>query len=118
MAETTMETAPAESTSPEALLELILSKEDDIQRRVKSAETESGGMVEKAKLEASMIKRDAAAAEVGTDLKESELAKAREEARRLVEEIGRQADEIRRKGNARLDEVVDVVLKSVLPPLE
>ncbi len=117
MADATID-APEESTSPEALLELILGKEDDIKQKMRNAESESDRMVEEAKLEASMIKRDAAAAEVGTDLKEKELAKAREEADRLVEQIGQQAEEIRARGNARMGEAVTILLKSVLPPLE
>jgi vacuolar-type H+-ATPase subunit H len=118
MADAKMDTAPAEATSPEALLELILSKEDEIKQRVRDAQTEADRLVEEAKLEASMIKRDAAAAEVGTDIKEKELAKAQAEAERLVEEIGRQADDIREKGSARMNDAVAMLIKSVLPPLE
>lgn len=77
MADAQMDTASIEATSPEALLELILTKEDEIKQRVRDAQTESDRIVEEAKLEASMIKRDAAASEVGTDIKEKSSPRRR-----------------------------------------
>jgi hypothetical protein len=105
------ETATAKETelsSAEAMLEMILMKEDEIKQRVQRAENEAQRVVEEAKLDAAHKKREATNEDVGSDLREKELAKAREEAA--------QAAEIRTKGMEKVEDAIRVVIEGVLPP--
>lgn len=104
-----------ELITAEAMLELILSKEDEIRRRISKAELESGRMVEEAKLDAAAIKREAVTADIGRDLREKELAKAREEVRKIASDINLEAEKVKAEGMARIEEAVKLVLERVLP---
>ena len=57
--------ADAELSSAEAMLEMILMKEDEIKQRIQRAENEGQRLVEEAKLDAAHKKRDAIAEDVG-----------------------------------------------------
>lgn len=111
-----VEEPKAEISSAEAMLETIVSKEDEIRNRIAKAENEAQRVVEEAKLDAAGRKRDAAAEEVGEDLRNAEIAKARAEAEKLTKEIQQQADEIRKKGMERVEEAIRIVIEGVLPP--
>jgi hypothetical protein len=113
------ETATAKETelsSAEAMLEMILMKEDEIKQRVQRAENEAQRVVEEAKLDAAHKKREATNEDVGSDLREKELAKAREEAGKVTREIEAQAAEIRTKGMEKVEDAIRVVIEGVLPP--
>src|SRR5450830_1549172 len=98
--------APAELVSAESMLEMILTKED---------ENEAQQKVEEAKLDAAVIKRDAVTAEAGSDLREKEIAKAREEAERVTAEITERAEQVRKKGMEHIEDDVKIVIDAVLP---
>jgi len=107
--------APAELVSAESMLEMILTKEDEINSRVRKAENEAQQKVEEAKLDAAVIKRDAVTAEAGSDLREKEIAKAREEAERVTAEITERAEQVRKKGMEHIEDAVKIVIDAVLP---
>ncbi len=107
-----------EQPTPEAMLEMIIAKEDEIKKRFGRAEDEAQRLIEEAKLDASVLKREATSAEVGTEIREKELEKAREEAGRIAAGIEAQAEEIRKKGMERVDEAVRIVIEGVMPPME
>ena len=119
MAEAIQEVADpkAELTSAEEMLEMIVQKEDEIRKRIQKAEDESQRLVEEAKLDAANKKRDAASAEVGTDLREEEMKKAQAEAEKVGDEIAAEADVIRKKGMDRVEDAIKIVIEGVLPPL-
>jgi hypothetical protein len=100
----------------ERMLEAILLKEDDVRKQMARAETEAQRMVEEAKLDAAARKREATGGDVGTELRERELEKARVEADQVSAEIAGQADEVRKKGMERVDEAIAIVIEGVLPP--
>jgi vacuolar-type H+-ATPase subunit H len=113
------ETATANETelsSAEAMLEMILMKEDEIKQRVQRAENEAQRVVEEAKLDAAHKKREATNEDVGSDLREKELARAREEAGKVTREIEAQAAEIRAKGMEKVEDAIRIVIEGVLPP--
>jgi hypothetical protein len=110
--------ADAELSSAEAMLEMILMKEDEIKQRIQRAENEGQRLVEEAKLDAAHKKRDAIAEDIGGDLREKEMARAQAEADKVTAEIAAQADEIRIKGRERFNDAIGVVIEGVLPPLE
>ncbi len=110
--------AETELSSAEAILEMILMKEDEIKQRVQRAENEAQRLVEEAKLDAAQRKREAIAEDVGGDLREKEMARAQAEAEKVATEIAAQADEIRTKGRERFNDAIGVVIEGVLPPLE
>lgn len=118
MAEAIQEVADpkAELSSAEEMLEMIVRKEDEIRSRVNQAENEAQRVVEEAKLDAANKKRDAAAAEVGQDLRDKEIEKAEVEAGKVAAEIAAQADEIRKKGMDRVEDAIKIVIEGVLPP--
>jgi len=118
MAEAIQEVADpkAELSSAEEMLEMIVRKEDEIRSRVNQAENEAQRVVEEAKLDAANKKRDAAAAEVGQDLRDKEIEKAQLEADKVAAEIASQADEIRKKGMDRVEDAIKIVIEGVLPP--
>jgi len=110
-----------ESTSPEvpsaeAMLEMILLKEDEIEKRVRQARSEAERMVEEAKLDAAAIKREAQTVVVGENLREEALEKARVEAEKAEAEAAARADEIRRKGAEQVERAVSIVMDGVVPP--
>jgi vacuolar-type H+-ATPase subunit H len=113
--EKTREEVPAELVSAEGMLEMILAKEDEIKSRIRRAESETQRKVEEAKLDAAVIKREAVTAEVGGDLREKEIAKAREEAERVSAEIAEQAGQVRKQGQERIEDAVKIVIDAVLP---
>jgi vacuolar-type H+-ATPase subunit H len=110
------EVAAAELASAEAMLDMIVMKEDEIRSRIMHAENESHRIVEEAKLDAADMKRAAAGAVVGEDLREKELEKARKEGERVTAEVRAQAEQIRASGMARLEDTVKIVMEGVLPP--
>lgn len=105
-----------EVSSAEAMLEMIVNKEDEIRRRVQQAENDGQRLVEEAKMDAASKKREAATIEVGDELREKELGKAHEEAEKVTAEIKAQADEIKRKGMERVEDAIRIVIEGVLPP--
>jgi hypothetical protein len=105
-----------ELSSAEAMLETIVAKEDEIRQRVLRAENEGQRAVEEAKLDAANKKREAAAVEVGEELREAELAKARSEVEKITAEIAQQAEDIRAKGMERVEDAIRIVIEGVLPP--
>lgn len=107
-----------ESSPAEAMLEMILMKEDEIKVRVQRAENESQRLVEEAKLDAAHKKREAVAEDIGLDLREKELEKAKVEAEKVAQEVRAQVEEIRKKGKERFDDATKVVIEGVLPGLE
>jgi vacuolar-type H+-ATPase subunit H len=109
------EETPVELVSAEAMLEMILAKEDEIKSRVRKAENEAQRKLEEAKLDTTVIKREAVTAEVGGDLREKEIAKAHAEAERLAGEISEQAEQVRKKGMEHIEDAVKVVIDAVLP---
>ena len=110
MAEAIQEVADpkAELSSAEEMLEMIVRKEDEIRSRINQAENEAQRVVEEAKLDAANKKRDAAAAEVGQDLRDKEIEKAEVEAGKVAAEIAAQADEIRKKGMDRVEDAIKI----------
>ena len=113
-----VEGAGAELTSAEAMLEMILLKEDEIKRRVQRAENEAQRLVEEAKLDAAHKKREAIREDIGQDLREKELARAHAEAEKVAREMSAQAESIRKKGMEHVDDAIRIVIEGVLPPLE
>lgn len=105
-----------ELSSAEAMLEMILMKEDEIKQRIQRAENEAQRVVEEAKLDAAHKKRESVSEDVGSDLREKELAKAREEAEKVTREIEAQAAEIRKKGMDKVEDAIRIVIEGVLPP--
>lgn len=112
------EEAPIEGgTSAEAMLEMILGKEDEIARRKERAEADAERAVEEAKLDAAAMKREAVSAEIGRDIREKELEKANREAEKTASEAEKEARRIRAYGEEHIDEAVKVVIDGVLPSL-
>ena len=111
-------TAAAEPTSAEAMLEMILLKEDEIKQRVQRAENEAQRLVEEAKLDAAHEKREATSEDIGRDLREKELVRAHAEAEKVKQEMSAQAELIRKKGMEHVDDAIRIVIEGVLPPLE
>ena len=109
------EETKVELVSAEAMLEMILIKEDEIKSRVRQAENEAHRKVEEAKLDAAVIKREAVTGEVGGDLREKEVAGARAEAERVARDISEQAEQVRKKGMEHIEDAVKVVINAVLP---
>jgi vacuolar-type H+-ATPase subunit H len=105
-----------ELSSAEAMLEMILMKEDEIKQRTQRAENEAGRLVEEAKLDAAHKKREAIAEDVGQDLRDKGLTRAREEAEKVATEIAAQAEEIREKGMENVEDAIRIVIEGVLPP--
>lgn len=104
-----------EHSSPEAMLEMILMKEDEIKQRMRRAETEAQRLVEEAKLDAAHKKRESISDDVGSDIRDKELARAREEADKVSTEIAAQAEHIRKKGMENVDKAIKIVIDQVLP---
>lgn len=104
-----------DASSPEAMLEMILMKEDEIKQRISRAETEAQRIVEDAKLDAAHKKREQAAEDIGSDIRDKELARAREEAERVTGEMTARAEEIRKSGMEHVDEAIRIVIDGVLP---
>jgi vacuolar-type H+-ATPase subunit H len=113
-----VEGAGAELTSAEAMLEMILLKEDEIKRRVQRAENEAQRLVEEAKLDAAHKKREAISEDIGQDLREKELARAHGEVEKVTQEMSAQAESIRKMGMEHVDDAIRIVIEGVLPPLE
>lgn len=116
-AETAEEAQPVKS-SAEAMLEMILRKEDETKKRLQRAENEAQRMVEEAKLDAAHKKRQAIAEDIGKELREKELARAKAEAEKVTREIDAQAEEIREKGMEHVEDAIRIVLEGVLPLLD
>ncbi|MFH1151028.1 MAG: V-type ATPase subunit subunit G family protein [Actinomycetota bacterium] len=110
------EVKAAELSVGEQMLEAILLKEEETKRKIGRAETEAQRVIEEAKLDAAARKRQATGGDVGVELRDRELEKARVEAERISAEIAAQADEIRKKGLQRVDEAIKTVIEGVLPP--
>jgi len=109
------EAEETETTSAEAMLEMIVMKEDEIKRRVARAENDAQMMVEEAKLDAASKKRQAATSEVGTDIRDKEMERAGVEADKIAAETAARCEEIKAKGLTHLDEAVRIVVDGVLP---
>jgi hypothetical protein len=108
--------AETELSSAEAMLELILMKEDEIKQRVQRAENEAQRVVEEAKLDAAHNKRESMSEDVGSDLREKEIAKARQEAEKVTREIEAEAAQIRKTGMEKVEDAIRIVIEGVLPP--
>jgi len=106
-----------DNVDAEALLDLIVAKEEEIRARIKKAEHEAERLIEEAKLDASVLRREAREAEIGEDMRESELERARIEAEKVTREIEVEAEEIKVKGMKNIDEAVSLIMKYVLPAL-
>jgi vacuolar-type H+-ATPase subunit H len=111
-----VEEPKVELSSAEEMLEMIVQKEDEIRQSIQKAENDAQRKVEEAKLDAANKKREAAAVEVGEDLRDTELARAREDADKVQADVGAKAEEIRRKGMAKVEEAINIVIEGVLPP--
>ena len=107
-----------EATPAEAMLEMILMKEDETRQRLQRAENEAQRLVEEAKLDAAHKKRESIAEDLGQDIREKELARANAEAERVTREIGAQAEEIRKKGMEHVEDAIRIVIEGVLPPMD
>jgi vacuolar-type H+-ATPase subunit H len=122
MAETAQEAESTEKepevSSAEAMLEMILMKEDEIKVRIQRAENEAQRLVEEAKLDAAHKKRKAVAEDIGQDLREKELSKARLEAEEINRDVQAQVDEIKKKGTDHFEDAAKVVISGVLPELK
>jgi len=122
MAETAERAEAAEKgteiSSAEAMLEMILMKEDEIIQRVYRIESEAQRQVEEAKLDAAHKKREVVAEDIGEDLREKELAKAHAEVERIAQEVQAQVEEIKKKGKEHFDEAAKAVIEGVIPKLE
>jgi len=115
-AEKTEEVSPVELAPADTMLDMILAKEDEIKTRVTKADNGAQRMVEDAKLDASALKREAVTAEVGQDLREKELEKARKDAEKVRSEISAQAVQVKARGMERIEEAAKIVTQAVLPP--
>jgi vacuolar-type H+-ATPase subunit H len=107
-----------ETSSAEAMLEMILMKEDEIKVRMQRAENEAQRLVEEAKLDAAHKKREAVAEDIGQELRETELSKARLEAEEISQRVQAQVDEIKKKGTDHFEDAAKVVIEGVLPELD
>lgn len=112
------EGAGTEPTSAEAMLEMILLKEDEIKQRVQRAENEAQRLVEEAKLDAAHKKREAISEDIGQDLRKKELAQAHAEAEKVTQAMSAQAESTRKKGMEHVDDAIRIVIEGVMPPLE
>ena len=112
------EGAGTESTSAEAMLEMILMKEDEIKQRIQRAENEAQRLVEEAKLDAAHKKREAISEDIGLELREKELARAHAEAEKVTQGMSAQAESIKKKGKEHVDDAIKIVIEGVMPPLE
>lgn len=102
----------------QAILEMIMRKEDEVRRRIKEAQEEAKRRVEEAKLDAVVLKREAVSAELKEEMREKELAKAREEVERLISEAKSRAEEIRSMGEEQLTKAVQTILAGVLTSIQ
>lgn len=110
--------AGAEVPTAEVMLEMVILKEDEIEKRVRRARSEAERLIEDAKLDAAAIKREAQTVVVGENLREEALDKARAEAEKAEAELAAQADEVRRKGAEQIEKAVSIVMDGVLPPIQ
>lgn len=110
------EQAVAPGATAEAMLEMIINKEDEIARRIQHAEADVQRFVEEAKLDAAALRRRADSAEMGDELREKELEKANREARRLVSQAEEKAERVRTLSKERIEQAVKIVIDGVLPP--
>lgn len=104
--------------SPEAMLEMIIAKEDEINKRLRRAEDDAQRLMEEAKLDAAALKREATSAEVGADIRDEELAKARAEAEKISADIEARAAEMKNGGMERIEEAVKIVIEGVMPKMD
>lgn len=111
-------TGTVESSSAEAMLEMILMKEDETKLRLQRAENDAQRLVEEAKLDAAHKKREAVAEDLGQDIREKELARANAEAAKVSQEISARAEEIRKTGMEHVEDAIRIVIEGVLPPLD
>ncbi|MDD5448175.1 MAG: V-type ATPase subunit subunit G family protein [Actinomycetota bacterium] len=102
----------------QAILEMIMRKEEEIRRRVKEAQEEASRRVEEAKLDAAVLKREAVSAELKQEMREKELAKAKKEVERLISEAKSRAEEIRSMGEEQLNDAVQMILEGILTPVQ
>lgn len=114
----TAEAMAAEQAPGEAMLDMIVNKEEEIRKRIENARKEAERRVEVAKLDAAALKREADTLEVGKEMREEEMEKARKEAERVMEEAAVDAEKIRNQGMERVEEAVDIVIRGVLPRIE
>ena len=99
----------------EAMLEMILRKEEETKSRIEQAKTDAQRMVEEAKMDAANEKRKAVSEEIGADLRKEKLADADRQAVEIVEQSKVEAERIRQKGEEQVKEAVDIVIRRVLP---
>ncbi|MCJ7745853.1 MAG: hypothetical protein MUP40_06150, partial [Actinobacteria bacterium] len=104
------EEAPAEIVSAESMLEMILAKEDEINLRIRRAENEAQRKVEEAKLDAAVNKREAVTGDVGGDLRDKEIARAREEAEKIASGISERAEQLKKQGAEHIEDAAKIVI--------
>lgn len=107
----------SESASSEAMLEMIIMKEEEVRKRIENAEKESELMVEEAKLDAARVRREASSVEVGSDIREEEMEKAQREAGEIAAKAAAEAEQVKAKGMEHVEEAVGIVIEGVLPEL-
>ena len=93
----------------------ILAKESEIRTKTQEERKKADRRVEDAKGKAGEIKRKATLEEVGRDLYEAEMAKARKEAEKIEASVGTEAEKIKEDGIKNLEKAVDLIVKSVIP---
>jgi vacuolar-type H+-ATPase subunit H len=86
--------------------------------RIQRAENEAQRLVEEAKLDAAHKKREAVAEDIGQDLREKELAKARQEAEEINRDVQAQVEQIKKEGKNHFEDAAKVVIDGVLPELK
>ncbi len=93
----------------------ILAKESEIRAKTIDEKKKADRMIEDAKGKAGEIKRTAIMGEVGKDFYESEIAKAKDEAKEIKSSVDAEVEKIKTSGTANIDKAVDFIVGSVLP---
>ncbi len=93
----------------------ILAKESEIRAKTIEERKKAERMIEDAKGKAGEIKRTAIMEEVGKDFYESEITKAKNEAKEIEASVGAEVEKIRASGTANVDKAVDYIVGRVLP---
>lgn len=99
----------------EAMLDMIIRKEDETRIHIQEAESESARLIEEAKMDAAAKKQKAVSAEVGSELREKKLAEAQEKAGEIIEKSQAEAAEIKERGEEQIEKAVNIVMDRILP---
>ncbi len=92
----------------------IISKESEMRSKVAEERRKAERMVEDARGKAGETKRVAILEEVGKDLYEAEMAKAKQEAAGIADSVQAEVERIRQEGTANLDKAVRFIIDRVL----